>query len=126
VHWKRKRRKEPSSIKQYSISKKLRQEKRSNEEFESMIASLSLEEVIALKLELSTRSVDGKLYALPLWSKASEIFRDALIKYAFSACRTQVEATSFIGLRHSEYWKLKKKYKPVLYFEEEQNNLTTQ
>ena len=44
----------------YSISKKLQKDKKISDEFEIMINSLTLEEVIALKLELSTRSLRGK------------------------------------------------------------------
>ena len=74
----------------YSLSNKLRQEKRSNDEFEVMISNLTLEEVIGLKLELSTKPVNGRLYGFPLWFNLTDIVRDAILKYAYSATRTQM------------------------------------
>ena len=43
--------------KYYSVSKKLQRESKSTDEFEVMLNNLSLEEVIALKLELAAKSV---------------------------------------------------------------------
>jgi len=126
MHWKRKKKNSEGSIKQYSIVSKLRQEKRSNEEFEVMLGHLTMEEVIGIKLELATKSVDGKLYALPLWKASRDIFRDATVKYAFSACRSKADACSFLGLRYTDIWEIIKRYDVTSYFEKEQKNLTTQ
>ena len=46
----------------YSIAKELRKENKINNEFEAMLSHLTMEEIIALKLELATRSVGGKFY----------------------------------------------------------------
>ena len=54
VNWKRKRNYNGKN-KNYSISKKLRKDRKSNEEFEIMLGALTLEELIALKLEISTK-----------------------------------------------------------------------
>ena len=56
----------------YSLTNKLRSDNRSNEEFEVMINNLSLEEVIALKLELSSTRFGFKLYGIPLWYSIKE------------------------------------------------------
>ena len=117
MSWKRKKLRKGRNT-HYSLSKKLRQEKKSNDEFEIMLASLSLEEVIGLKLELSTKPVNNRLYGLPIWFNLTDIVRDAIFKYAYSATRTQVEAMRFLGLRPDKFQKLKKKYNPISYFEE--------
>jgi len=58
----------------YSISNKLRKEGKSSEEFEILFNNLSLEEVIALKLEASSRfGLKGKLYGLPIWYSLKNI-----------------------------------------------------
>ena len=76
----------------YSVISKLRKEKRSSEEFEIVLNALSLEEVIALKLELSAKNAfKGKLYGIPLWSSMVNIVHDALLKYALSATKTKKE-----------------------------------
>jgi len=117
VSWKRKKQRKGRNT-YYSLSKKLRQEKRSNDEFETMLSSLSLEEVIGLKLELSTKPVNSRLYGIPIWFNLTEIVRDAIFKYAYSATRTQVETMHFLGLKHNEFHIQKKKYDPVSYFED--------
>ena len=117
MSWKRKKLRIGRNT-QYNLSKKLRQEKKSNDEFEKMLANLTLEEVIGLKLELSTKPVNNRLYGFPLWHNLTDIVKDAIFKYAYSATRTQMEAMRFLGLRTKEFHRLKKKYDPVSYFED--------
>jgi len=117
MSWKRKKLRKGRNT-HYSLSKKLRQEKKSNDEFEIMLASLSLEEVIGLKLELSTKPVNNRLYGFPLWHNLTDIVKDAIFKYAYSATRTQMEAMRFLGLRANSFYELRKKYDPVSYFED--------
>tara|TARA_B100000073_G_scaffold242767_1_gene203665 strand:+ start:348 stop:713 length:366 start_codon:yes stop_codon:yes gene_type:complete len=100
----------------YSISKKLQKDKKINDEFEIMINSLSLEEVIALKLELSTRSLRGKFYGFPIWKSLPELTRDAVLKYALSATRSKKEAARFLGITVSELNKNLKQYGTESFF----------
>ena len=101
----------------YSISKKLLKEKKISEDFEIMMNNLTLEEVIALKLEAASKAAGGKLFGLPLWQSARDIVKDAIIKYALSATRTKSDAAAFIGVSVSEFRKLEKKYGGDKYFE---------
>ena len=117
MSWKRKKLRKGRNT-YYSLSKKLRQEKKSNDEFETMLGNMTLEEVIGLKLELSTKPVSNRLYGFPLWFNLTDIVRDAIFKYAYSATRTQMEAMRFLGLRANKFHELKKKYNPVSYFED--------
>lgn len=96
--------------KNYSMSKKLRKERRSNEEFEIMLNTLTLEEVIALKLELATKPIANRMYGFPIWHSLHSIVQDAVFKYAFSATRTQAEAMRFLGLKENSFHLLRKKY----------------
>ena len=102
----------------YSISKKLQKDKRTTDEFEIMINSLTLEEVIALKLELSTRSLRGKFYGFPIWKSLPELTRDAVLKYALSATQSKKEAARFLGISVSELNKNLKIYKTDSFFSE--------
>tara|TARA_R110000824_G_scaffold539_3_gene3422 strand:+ start:630 stop:1001 length:372 start_codon:yes stop_codon:yes gene_type:complete len=102
----------------YSIAGKLRRERRSNEEFEVMISGLSLEEVIALKLELSSKPVNNRLYGINIWSALPDIARDAAFKFAYSATRSHKEAMRFLGMAPLYFQKFKWKYDPVSYFTE--------
>jgi hypothetical protein len=109
ISWKRKKNYNGKN-KNYSISNKLKKERRSNDEFEIMLSSLTLEEVIALKLELSTKPVSGRLYGIPIWNSLQTIVQDAAFKYAFSATRTQAEAMRFLGLKEQSFHVLRKKF----------------
>lgn len=107
--WKR-RKNYNGKNKNYSISNKLKKERRSNDEFEIMLSNLTLEEVVALKLELSTKPVSNRLYGIPIWSSLQNIIQDAVFKYAFSATRTQAEAMRFLGLKEQSFHILRKKF----------------
>tara|TARA_B100000131_G_scaffold208518_1_gene200584 strand:- start:311 stop:664 length:354 start_codon:yes stop_codon:yes gene_type:complete len=100
----------------YSFCRKLRSEGRSNNEFEARLSELSLEEVIGLKLELSTKDLNGKLYGFPVWHSMPDIIKDAIIKYALSATKTKGEAASFLGLTPENFHKLCKRYNSEEYF----------
>jgi hypothetical protein len=109
ISWKRKKNYNGKN-KNYSISNKLKKERRSNDEFEIMLSNLTLEEVIGLKLELSTKPVSNRLYGIPIWSSLQNIVQDAVFKYAFSATRTQAEAMRFLGLKEQSFHILRKKF----------------
>ena len=46
-----------------------------------MLASLPLEDIIALKLELASKPVNNRLYGLELWKSLPYIARDAAMKF---------------------------------------------
>jgi hypothetical protein len=119
-NWKR-RKNYNGKNKNYSITNKLRKERKSNDEFEIMLNNLSLEEVIALKLELATKNISNRMYGIPIWSSLLNIVQDAVLKYALSATRTQAEAMRMLGLKESDLHVLKKKYKPEDYFIDEED-----
>ena len=117
MSWKRKRSLRGRNT-YYSLSKKLSQEKRINNDFLIMLNHLSLEEVIGLKLEVASKPVNNRLYGLPVWKNLTNLVKDAIFKYAYSATRTQMEAMRFLGLRANSFYKLREKYDPVSYFED--------
>ena len=119
-NWKRKKNYNGKN-KNYSIINKLRKDKKSTDEFEIMLNNLSLEEVIALKLELSTRSFSKSMYGIPLCSNLINVVQDAVLKYALSATRTQAEAMRMLGLKESNMHELRKKFNPDNYFIDEED-----
>tara|TARA_R110000824_G_scaffold139366_8_gene304447 strand:- start:22544 stop:22903 length:360 start_codon:yes stop_codon:yes gene_type:complete len=100
----------------YSISNKLKSEGKINTDFEIMLASLTLEEIIALKLELAAQAVNGKLYGFNIWKEMPNIAKDAALKYAYSATRTKNEAAALLGINKSEFRKLLKKFNIINWF----------
>ncbi len=99
-----------------SISKKLLKEKKINNEFEFMLASLKLEELIALKLELAARNVKGKLFGFPIWNTTNLIIKDSLIKFALSATNSHKEAANLLGITPLDLKRFIKKYQVNEYF----------
>jgi len=124
MSWKKKSKKNFSNTKRkdYSLARKLRREGRSSSELEVAINSLSLEEIIGLKLEMASKSAGGLLYGLPLWYSLPLIIKEAILIYAISACKTNMEAARFLGIDKVYLSGLLKKYDIDQYFEKK--NLT--
>lgn len=115
--WTKKKRTQGKN-KYYSLSKKLKRENKISENFEIMFNNLSLEEVIGLKLELAAKSAGGMLYGIPIWFSLQDIVKDAVLKYAYSATTTKMEASRFLGIDKRRFNELVKKYDTDSYFEE--------
>ena len=94
-----------------SFSRKLRNDGKSNEAFEIMLSALTLEEIIGLKLECSSRLTAGKMYGLNLWSNMVDITKEALYNATISVAKTNKEATRILGINEQTFKMLKKKYR---------------
>jgi hypothetical protein len=90
-----------------SFSNKLRNEGKSNEAFEVMLSALTLEEIIGLKLECSSRLTAGKLYGFNLWSNIIDITKEALYNAVISVAKTNKEATRILGINEQTFKGLK-------------------
>ena len=96
--WKKKLRQYKGKFENYSIRKKLNYEKKINSNFEVILNTLTLEEIIALKLELAASHVNYKLYGFPIIRSIKFIVREAVINFALSATRTPKEAANVLGI----------------------------
>lgn len=105
----------------YSVIKVLRDQKRSNEYFETMLNNLTLEEIIALKLELTYRSIGVALYGFPIWKSTNYIVRDAVLKYALSISTSKSMAARYLGVRVDVISNLLKKYNVENFFKNKKN-----
>ena len=112
-----------SKYKSYSISNHLRNNNRSSDEFEIALNALSLEEVIALKLELSSRMLNSKMYGFNLWKNLSSLIKDSVLKYALSATKSKKDASRYLGINLRTLNNLVKKHKIENYFENKFDNL---
>jgi len=104
----------------YSFRNKLKKNKKITDEFEVMLNTLTIEELIGLKLELSSYSINNKLYNIPIYKNLIYIVKEACLKYALSACRTKGEAARMLGLNESVFENELKKFKVEKYFQDEQ------
>tara|TARA_R110002051_G_scaffold18663_1_gene53412 strand:- start:8 stop:385 length:378 start_codon:yes stop_codon:yes gene_type:complete len=100
--WKKKLREFKGRNYKYSLRNKLRREKKITDDFEVMIQSLSLEEIIGLKLELAASHINNKLYNFPVYRSIRYIVKEACLHFALSSTRTFDEAASFLGVRPGE------------------------
>tara|TARA_Y100001938_G_C7763355_1_gene269635 strand:- start:88 stop:423 length:336 start_codon:yes stop_codon:yes gene_type:complete len=97
-------------VKNYSFISLLKSKKRINNSVLNTLSHLSLEEIIAVKLELSLRGINNKLYNFPLWSAMPNIARDALLRYAMSACQSKRDMARFLGIPVNKFNDILKKY----------------
>jgi len=120
TQWQKKRKntnKNRGSNKNHSILNKLRKDGKTTDEFEVMLSNLSLEELIAAKLELATKPVENRLYGFNLWYVLKPVVDSAALIYSMTATRTKAEAMKFMGLDNKEdFIKLLKKYDIEDYF----------
>ena len=103
----------------YSIENKLKSEGKIDEKFKAKLSSLTIEEVIGLRLELAAKAVNYKLYGLNLWNSLPDIIKESVLKYTYSAARTKGEMASFLGIDKAALKKLLKKYDITNYFTKE-------
>jgi hypothetical protein len=96
--------------KRNSISKSLREQNKSNDYFEILLGNLTLEELIALKLELGWKAIGFKLEGFPLWVSAPYIIRSALLRAVVSVADNKVEAKRILGLKGRKFFSLLTKY----------------
>ena len=75
--------------------------------------------MIALKLELASKIVKGKLYGLNIYNNLPTIARDAALKYAISVCRTKQNAAALLGISYRRLKQIQSDYNVYGYFEQQ-------
>jgi hypothetical protein len=116
--WKRSVKKGKGVNSPFSVSAKLKKERKSSDEFEFMLNKLSLEEIIALKLEITARVLGGKYYGFQLWSAIPKVVKEALMLYAISASNTDSDAAELLNMPTTRFIMLKNVYKSREYFKQ--------
>ncbi len=117
--WTKKRRNH-ALRKNYSVINKLEKEGIIDERFQLVLSRLSLEDLIAVKLELTSKSSGGNIFGLPIWYSITDIVRDAILRFSMSAARTKLEAARFLGITLYDYEYFLNKYKTRGYFKNEE------
>tara|TARA_R100001440_G_scaffold29238_1_gene46868 strand:- start:958 stop:1305 length:348 start_codon:yes stop_codon:yes gene_type:complete len=108
--WQKKRQQYKGKSYEYSFINQLKKKKMIDDDFEVIMSTLTLEEIIAIKLELSSRYINDRLYNFPIWSSLNNIIKEAALKYALSASRSYADAASFLGITLSDFKANIKKY----------------
>ena len=102
-----------------SIIKKLTHEGVVSDPLLVLINNLTLEDLIAIKLELSCRHVNNRLYGLDIWKKSGYIIKEALLKFAISTTQSKKDAARFLGLNYLQFKQQLKQYDIETYFNKE-------
>ena len=110
-----------SKYKHKSIINKLLYNNIINESNLTFIDSMTLEDLIAVKLELSARYINNKLYAFNLLSNTNRLVKEAIIKFAISATQSKMDAARFLGIDYEGLRKLVNEYDLQDYFDETNN-----
>ena len=121
--WKKKR-KIQGKYENYSLSKKLKREGKISDQFEIMLNSLTMEELLGLKLELANKAAGTPIYGLPIFKSLKDVAKAALLIYAASATRSDREAAALLGIDRMEYKRSIREYNIINYFEGERNGNT--
>ena len=94
----------------YNLKNKLLIEKKIDKDFLNKLKFIKLEELITLKLLVSTKSLKGKLFNFPIFKYCKQICREAVFKYALSVAKSRKEASLIIGLKRADMVEYIKKY----------------
>jgi len=82
------------------------------------INKLSLEDLIAVKLELSANNINNRLYGFDIWRNSNKITQEAILKFAISTTKSKKDAARFLDLTYVEFKKLLRKYEVEDYFKD--------
>jgi len=115
------KKKRTAKYKHKSIINKLLDNNIINESNLTFIDSMSLEDLIAVKLELSARHINNKLYAFNLLSNTNQLVREAIIKFAISATDSKMNAARFLGIDYEGLHRIVREYDLKDYFNEINN-----
>jgi len=82
------------------------------------INNLTIEDLIAIKLELSAKHINNRPYGFNIWRKANKMIRESFLKFAYSTTNSKKAAARFLGINLRNYKELLKEYKIEEYFNE--------
>ena len=94
-----------------SIISKLKDQALVTDETLVAINAISLENLIALKLELACNHINNRLYGFDIWRNSVYIVKDALLKFAISTTKSKKDAARFLGLTYADFKLACKKFK---------------
>tara|TARA_B100000287_G_C20270021_1_gene637596 strand:- start:176 stop:496 length:321 start_codon:yes stop_codon:yes gene_type:complete len=105
------------STKNKSIASKLINDGIASEDLLVLVNSISLEDIIALKLELSSKILQNRFYGFDIWRNTNYIVKDALLKFAIANTNSKKDAARFLNLNYSAFSRLIKKFEVDKFYE---------
>jgi|TARA_R110000796_G_scaffold212400_1_gene328511 hypothetical protein len=92
-----------------SILKNLRTQKRISKDVEALIANLTVEELVYLKLEISAKAMNGEPYGFKIWFVLPDMIKTGLIDFTKQHFNTNSSASRFLGVDMKTWGFLKKR-----------------
>ena len=83
----------------------LTQKGKINNQLLTLISNLTLEDLIAIKIELSCAHLKNRLYGLDMWKKMNYITKEALLRVSVSCTTSYSEGARFLGITLDNYRK---------------------
>jgi len=99
-----------SSNKNYNLKNNLLKEGKIDKEFLEKLKFLKLEELITLKLLVSTSLLKGKLFNFPFLKFSTDICKEAVLRFALSQAKTKREASIILGIKKADLIRYVKAY----------------
>ncbi len=94
-----------------SVIKQLKDQNKLDDRTLVYISNLTLEDLIAVKLELASSHINNRLYGFDIWRGLPHIVKEATLKFAISTTNSKKDASRFLGLTYLEFLNICKKYK---------------
>tara|TARA_R100001443_G_scaffold116857_1_gene138826 strand:- start:636 stop:1052 length:417 start_codon:yes stop_codon:yes gene_type:complete len=92
-----------SENRNYNLKNKLLKEKKIDNSFLEKLRFITLEDLITLKLLVSTEALKGKLYNFPFLKYSSDICKEAVVRFALSISNNRKEASLLMGMKKSDF-----------------------
>ena len=99
-----------SENKNYNLKNELLKEKKIDKEFLEKLSFITLEEIITLKLLVSTEGLKGKIYNFPFLKYTSDICKEAIVRFALSKASNRKEVSLILGSKKADIIKYIKEY----------------
>ena len=94
----------------YNLKNKLLKENKIDNDFLNKLQFLKLEELITLKLLVSTQMLKGKIYNFPILKYSYKICKEAVVRYALTIAKNRREASVILGMKKAELVNYIKEY----------------
>jgi len=93
------------SYKNYSKINELKKMNKIDDQFVFYIETLTLEDILSVKIESMMRNLNFKFYSFPLWHSMHKIISEALINSVFNLSKNNSEAARILGIDLKQYRK---------------------
>ena len=91
------------SNKNYNLKNKLLKESKIDKQFLEKLSFITLEDLITLKLLVSTESLKGKIFNFPFLKYTTDICKEAIVRFALSASNNRKEASLILGMKKADF-----------------------